>query len=833
MHADPGRWRSCGAASATAGPVSKTQPDIRSTIASAEAPEVLLQLWADHKRSFRAEHVIAAICRIAKISGAEARGRGASFIDDSGFHALLDAATELVIKFQASQLAAVSFAVAKTGAAVEGRGCGIGLLRAIGDVIVASGRGAQFDNRGLANIAWAFATAALEHPALLREVAGLAAASMHDFNEQDFATTAWAYASPVGFCGRELVMRAVARYTATKAPDMNALNLANLASAFAKVDIMTCIGEGGEDLQGDGFGGEGGNALRAVAAHSAIAIDSFRPAQLANTIWAFAKLGLRHEPLLLAAAVRVREKASDFNARDVSSMAWSFAKLDVREECLFRALSEQAVGCIERFDSQGIANLVWGIATVGVRHEQLLDEVATAMATRTAEFSAQGLVNVACSFGVLEARGSAAFTVALEAIAHEASTRQDEFTARGLADLSWALTAAGLSHAVGAQSIAEAAASHIGEMYQHRYHAGGPIDCFKHVTVAAALLALRRGEAGDGAHLHYVDTHSGAGVYDLLSVEAQRSPEFLDGVARLSDASIASPAITAFIDAQRACGAALQSPLVPHDELSRGDAVTGGGGGGRHGDGGAAQDGGATVAPGGRYYAGSPAVAMHLLRSEDEATLFESSPPVIDALRRGVGSLLQFRGEDMEASHYTCGVQVRAEDSFTALQGDMTEFFGSRGLVFVDPPYQRAFTQQQTLTLVRRLLDQWPSCCIMVWYPIVDAALNFRFYEALRSLYAPGVAEGDDATENMDGAAAVSVVEILAAEFALEQPEGQGQPLARSGVVVVRPPAGLEEMLRAELPLLAEALEPPGGRAQWSLRRLAPEAAEAAEAAAA
>ena len=64
--------------------------------------------------------------------------------------------------------------------------------------------------------------------------------------------------------------------------------------------------------------------------------------------------------------------------------------------------------------------------------------------------------------------------------------------------------------------------------YRHHFHAGNFADVMKHVLL---LQLLNRLNAKDKPY-RYIDTHGGAGKYDL-SGTAQKSGEFLTGIHRL------------------------------------------------------------------------------------------------------------------------------------------------------------------------------------------------------------------------------------------------------------------------------------------------------------
>ncbi len=57
--------------------------------------------------------------------------------------------------------------------------------------------------------------------------------------------------------------------------------------------------------------------------------------------------------------------------------------------------------------------------------------------------------------------------------------------------------------------------------YRHGFHAGNFADVFKHALLTRALVYLTK----KPAPLRFIDTHAGAGSYDLDDDSARRSPE--------------------------------------------------------------------------------------------------------------------------------------------------------------------------------------------------------------------------------------------------------------------------------------------------------------------
>src|ERR1700758_1666190 len=65
--------------------------------------------------------------------------------------------------------------------------------------------------------------------------------------------------------------------------------------------------------------------------------------------------------------------------------------------------------------------------------------------------------------------------------------------------------------------------------YRHAFHAGNFADVHKHAVLARILIHLKAKPAA----FRVIDTHAGAGRYDLASAEATRGGEWQDGIGRL------------------------------------------------------------------------------------------------------------------------------------------------------------------------------------------------------------------------------------------------------------------------------------------------------------
>lgn len=199
--------------------------------------------------------------------------------------------------------------------------------------------------------------------------------------------------------------------------------------------------------------------------------------------------------------------------------------------------------------------------------------------------------------------------------------------------------------------------------YRHAFHAGNFADVFKHVILVGLLQALRE----KPAPFCYVDTHAGAGHYDLRGAPATKTREFADGVLRLAGAGAAVAMLQTYSD--------LLSSLNDGAPPERT-----------------------------RFYPGSPLVAASLLRAGDRAVLCE--------LRRDEALALK----DLFARDPRVGVHER--DGYAAL-GAFLPPRERRGLVLIDPPFEAQEDEFRAIqTALTIALERWPTGIYAIWYPI-------------------------------------------------------------------------------------------------------------------
>ena len=199
--------------------------------------------------------------------------------------------------------------------------------------------------------------------------------------------------------------------------------------------------------------------------------------------------------------------------------------------------------------------------------------------------------------------------------------------------------------------------------YRHAYHAGNFADVVKHAVLCRVLLHLR----GKPAAFRVLDTHAGAGVYDLAGPEASRSGEWHHGIARLQQASVAAEV------------GALLAPYL--DVVAAHNA-----------------DGRLTS------YPGSPALVRAWLRPQDRLVACELEPRAATALAHNL------RGRN---------VRVVAIDGWTALTAYVPPK-ERRGLVLIDPPFEQPGEFARLADRLAAAYRKWATGLYLLWYPLKD-----------------------------------------------------------------------------------------------------------------
>ncbi len=172
--------------------------------------------------------------------------------------------------------------------------------------------------------------------------------------------------------------------------------------------------------------------------------------------------------------------------------------------------------------------------------------------------------------------------------------------------------------------------------YRHSYHAGNHADVLKHTVQSLIIESLKEKEKP----FLYLDTHAGAGRYQLSSEHAERTGEYLEGIARIWQQDDLPAELEPYIG------------VVQH--FNRSGQL--------------------------RYYPGSPLIARQLLREQDSLQLTELHPSDFPLLRG------EFQKDER--------ARVAKADGYQQLKAKLPPV-SRRGLILIDPPTRSKATTRR------------------------------------------------------------------------------------------------------------------------------------------
>jgi 23S rRNA (adenine2030-N6)-methyltransferase len=210
--------------------------------------------------------------------------------------------------------------------------------------------------------------------------------------------------------------------------------------------------------------------------------------------------------------------------------------------------------------------------------------------------------------------------------------------------------------------------------YRHSFHAGNHADVLKHTVQSLILEALKEKEKP----FLYLDTHAGAGRYQLASARAERTGEYLEGIARIWQQDDTPAQLEPYLNAVAAFNRSGQL----------------------------------------RYYPGSPLIARELLRPQDMLQLTELHPSDFPLLRA------EFQN-DKRAT-------VARGDGYQQLKAKLPPT-SRRGLILIDPPYEMKTDYQAVVTGISEGYRRFATGVYALWYPVVLRQQIKRMFHELEA----------------------------------------------------------------------------------------------------
>ncbi len=216
--------------------------------------------------------------------------------------------------------------------------------------------------------------------------------------------------------------------------------------------------------------------------------------------------------------------------------------------------------------------------------------------------------------------------------------------------------------------------------YRHAFHAGNHADVLKHTVLIALLDYLNQ---KDKPWL-FVDSHAGAGIYDLQGDYARKNAEYEGGIGRLWERADLPPLLASYVELVRG--------LNPAGKL--------------------------------RLYPGSPWCARARARPSDRLRLFE------------------LHGSDhrlLASTFSEAGRQVRIEeaDGYDRMKSALPPP-SRRALVLIDPPYEERRDYPRTVEALKDSLTRFPGGTFMVWYPLLQKPDARQLPSRLKAARPPG-----------------------------------------------------------------------------------------------
>jgi 23S rRNA (adenine2030-N6)-methyltransferase len=212
--------------------------------------------------------------------------------------------------------------------------------------------------------------------------------------------------------------------------------------------------------------------------------------------------------------------------------------------------------------------------------------------------------------------------------------------------------------------------------YRHAFHAGNHADVLKHFIEMLLLDHL----AQKDKPFWFIDTHAGAGCYEVNKGYATQNAEYESGIARLWDRNDLPAPLAEYV--------ALVKRINPDGQM--------------------------------KLYPGSPLVALELLRQQDRMRLFELHPTDSEILQQN------FSGHGTQ-------VLIQEADGFGALKALLPPP-PRRALILIDPPYEDKQDYQRVISALRDGLKRFANGIYAVWYPQLQRAEARQLPQRLKKL---------------------------------------------------------------------------------------------------
>lgn len=198
----------------------------------------------------------------------------------------------------------------------------------------------------------------------------------------------------------------------------------------------------------------------------------------------------------------------------------------------------------------------------------------------------------------------------------------------------------------------------------------------------------------------YLETHAGAGRYDLSSAPSQKNREYEGGIRRLWECRDLPLDVVSYVNIVAGInGASPPAPLT--------------------------------------HYPGSPRIARQMLREEDRMVLCELHSSEYPLLKQ------EFLGDKQVAVHH--------QDGYAGLKAHLPPK-ERRGLVLVDPAFELKDESARAVQGLALAYQRWATGIFALWYPILEHPFRNRLLRLIEDLRIPKVLVAELSVGDITGA---------------------------------------------------------------------------------
>jgi 23S rRNA (adenine2030-N6)-methyltransferase len=211
--------------------------------------------------------------------------------------------------------------------------------------------------------------------------------------------------------------------------------------------------------------------------------------------------------------------------------------------------------------------------------------------------------------------------------------------------------------------------------YRHSYHAGNFADVLKHTVQTLIIEELNQ----KAKPYVYIDTHAGAGRYDLSSENSTKVGEYKLGIEKIWNLENPDKLLNPYIN--------IIKKLNPTPTI--------------------------------KQYPGSPLIAKLLMPNSYRLELSELHPTDFNLVQKEFD---KFKN-----------VRIQKIDGYKALDSLLPPI-QRRGLILIDPPYELKSEYQDTIKAIKSSYKKFSTGIYALWYPVIHRNATESFCNQFKML---------------------------------------------------------------------------------------------------